>query len=719
MTDLDRNPMTVATNAIAMARAMRNLGRTTRAIAKYDEALAALPDATEAFDELLAMLEAEGDWRGIADRCGDWLAMYPDHATNKEADRIHTRRIDALCVLGGLELAFATYGLEPVARADAAIGPDEILCVVGVRNEGRRLPAFLDHHRRLGVDRFLIVDNESDDESLAFLAAQPDTVVWRTAGSYRGANCGAAWWDLLLRRHAQGNWCLILDADEHLVFPDHESSGLPGLCAELDAEGTTCYCTVSLDMYPEGPLSAARCEPGQDPLEVFPYFDHAWYRRRRPFAGPRHNLVNHWGGVRARVLGGHDLGGYLLDKIPLFRHRTGETLMSGNHWRDRPSEEISDGRGVLLHFKYDSHFTELVEVEASRGEHAGGARTYLQMAAELAAAPDPTFFDPRHSVRLEDVAQLLRFGIMRSVADSGAPPSEPDRIPIPAIGEVRVTDHRPRWSVVIPAPSTGTDETIEAVRRALADQPSSEIVVVFTAGSRADPASLTTDDRYADDRHRVVAVITSQNLTETDTIDLGIEQACGEWVHVLSPGWRCTPDAYASVAPLLERGDAGHPPAVITTASDPLDLDLGLAPAQVILRRDRLSECGGFASTIAAASTWELTQRAASVGGAAVSPVEFATAIMDPEHRSAIGFGEDIAHRLDAIALAAMHRSLDDAQIEVLLDRCASDAHRLITDDLERSRPSSALATLTEILGASIAPASRDALLHSIQRRLR
>ena len=55
----------------------------------------------------------------------------------------------------------------------------------------------------------------------------------------------------------------------------------------------------------------------------------------------------------------------------------------------------------------------------------------------------------------------------------------------------------------------------------------------------------------------------------------------------------------------------------------------------------------------------------------------------------------------------------------VLLDRCASDAHRLITDDLERSRPSSALATLTEILGASIAPASRDALLHSIQRRLR
>ena len=42
------------------------------------------------------------------------------------------------------------------------------------RNERLRLPAFLNHYRSLGVDEFLVIDNDSSDGSTEYLAAQAD-----------------------------------------------------------------------------------------------------------------------------------------------------------------------------------------------------------------------------------------------------------------------------------------------------------------------------------------------------------------------------------------------------------------------------------------------------------------------------------------------------------------------------------------------------------------
>jgi hypothetical protein len=62
-----------------------------------------------------------------------------------------------------------------------------ILAFATLRNERARLPQFLDHHRALGVDHFLIVDNESDDGTPDFLCGQPDVSLWHAAGSYKQA----------------------------------------------------------------------------------------------------------------------------------------------------------------------------------------------------------------------------------------------------------------------------------------------------------------------------------------------------------------------------------------------------------------------------------------------------------------------------------------------------------------------------------------------------
>jgi glycosyltransferase involved in cell wall biosynthesis len=732
MSATEQNPLVLANNAISMARAMRNLGRPARAVAKYDDAIAALPEFSEALDECLAVLESIEDWQGVADRCASWVELFPDHATNADADRIHSRRVDALCRLGGIEAALDAYGLEPVARTETVIGSDEILAVIGLRDEFPRLLQVLAHHRRLGVDRFLIIDNGSTDGSLEFLIDQPDTIVWRTDASYRAANCGAVWWDLLLRRHAQGNWCLVIDADEYFIFPNWETRRLRDLCTELDARKVTCYPAVFLDMYGPGRLSDSVIEPGRDLLDMFRFFDRNWYRRQRGLAGPRRNLLNHWGGVRARIFGDRGLGSYLLDKVPLFRHQPGDVLLSGNHWTNRPSAEISDGRGVLLHFKYDAGFAALIAREVERGEHAGAARAYRLIADELQVDADPQFFDPIYSVRYENSEQLLRFGIMRTENADSPYPNVLDQVVIPEISEIPgiAGDSSPFWSVVVLAHRTDIGRQLDEVLRCLVGEPASEIRLVVTAD--APDASAILPESGA---HQIHLDITPLHLTDLEALNHGIRAARGRWVHVLDLDAAVDPAVYREARAIIEGissddGVGSGLDAVImgvdaATSSDlPLGLPLNLPVASVLARRDCFTSIGGFATTIAGAAGWEFAQRATDgaaerIAGLTTSTVAPRSTRTPSAQSATIDFGREIAHGLMAIDLVAHRGRLDPTAVQQLLDRCATDASARIVQDLERGAIGSAFSVLAEILRAPISDDARRTLVQEFSRRMR
>jgi hypothetical protein len=130
----------------------------------------------------------------------------------------------------------------------------DILAVLCVRNEAVRLPFFLDHHRRLGVRQFLVIDNASSDGTAELLRAQPDVSLWQTAASYRAARYGVDWTNWLLMRHGHGHWCLTVDADELLVYPHWETRPLPALTRWLDSTGAQSLAAMMLELYPK-----ARC----------------------------------------------------------------------------------------------------------------------------------------------------------------------------------------------------------------------------------------------------------------------------------------------------------------------------------------------------------------------------------------------------------------------------------------------------------------------------
>jgi len=140
-----------------------------------------------------------------------------------------------------------------------------VLVFSTMRNEALRIEHWLKHYRELGVSHFLIVDNNSDDGTAEYLAKQPDVSLWSTPDSYKASRFGVDWLTCLQRRCGVGRWCLTVDADELLIYPEYETRDLNALAAHLDATGTHAFGALLLDMYPKGSVGQAGFD-GDDPI---------------------------------------------------------------------------------------------------------------------------------------------------------------------------------------------------------------------------------------------------------------------------------------------------------------------------------------------------------------------------------------------------------------------------------------------------------------------
>lgn len=305
------------------------------------------------------------------------------------------------------------HALSAVANRSRAIRPGAILAFICLRNEAARLPFFLDHYRRLGVDHFLIVDNDSTDGSRDLLVAQPDVSLWHTTASYRGARFGMDWINWLLMRYGARHWCLTVDADELLVYPDWDRRPLRDLTADLDRRGVPFMAAMMLDLYPKGPLSHSRHTPGEDPTQVLGWFDATGYS---------HEYQKKFFNISIR--GGPRLRQFFADRPELAPHLHKTPLIRWNRrWAYLSSTHIALPRrlnrgfdpalglttGVLLHTKFLDQVIEKSREEKTRGEHFTHSECYRDYYDRLIA--DPDLWTP-DSTRYTGAAQLEALGLM-------------------------------------------------------------------------------------------------------------------------------------------------------------------------------------------------------------------------------------------------------------------------------------------------------------------
>jgi hypothetical protein len=328
-----------------------------------------------------------------------------------------------------------------VGRHPAAV-PGEIRAFSTCRNERLRLPAFLEHYRRLGVGQFFFIDNGSSDGTAEYLADQADVRLFRTANRYSEANEGTDWLNALLAEFGVGFWCVTVDVDELLVYPGSDHASLHTLTTYFDRCGYEALCCLLLDLYPAGSLRECAYRPGDDLLAAAPYFDVAPYEKS-PFDLCPGFLVG--GGMRERVFHPEfrtrGLGAKIytalyyrvlfrtpllrdmewvrarppnsppcLTKVPLVRWNEHSKYLKSTHGVS--PKRVAPETGALLHFKFLQDFHARAVEEAARGEHYNRASEYQRSAERLGRTPDMTFMY-EGSVRFEGPSQLVDLGLVQ------------------------------------------------------------------------------------------------------------------------------------------------------------------------------------------------------------------------------------------------------------------------------------------------------------------
>ncbi len=273
------------------------------------------------------------------------------------------------------------------------IRPDTIILLSTLRNEKVRLPYFLRYYRDLGVNHFLIVDNNSDDGSREYLAQQPDVSLWTSKHSYKRARFGVDWLTWLQLRYCQGRWTITVDPDEFFVYPFCDTRPLRALTDWLDASSIRSFGAMLLDMYPKGPIDAQPYTEGQDPFEIANWFDSGNYVISR-----NKKYGNLWiqGGPRARMFfGDAPERAPAMNKIPLVKWDRHYTYVSSTHMLlPRGLNQVYDewggekASGCLLHAKFLNTFAAKADEEMERKQHYANSHEYRAYKEGLNDSPD-------------------------------------------------------------------------------------------------------------------------------------------------------------------------------------------------------------------------------------------------------------------------------------------------------------------------------------------
>ena len=339
-----------------------------------------------------------------------------------------------------------TFALGKQDSKPIAKDTDEVRLFLVVRNEIAKLPYFFSYYRNLGVGRFFVIDDGSDDGSREFLLNQEDCHVFHSTNSYRESGCNTHWQNLLSDAYGTGYWCLAVDIDELLVYPDCERIGLPSFCKFLDSEGSAAFFAFLLDMYPSTDLSEAICVPGTPFHDICPFFDtdyvfmetgasseidelphirvlggprmrkfYRWQRRTDFFSRALLSLsirlankIRFWRGDKPHYTPA-------LIKVPLVKWQAGSKRLT-SHVIAKPRQgTLSTMRGALLHFKFFADFHNKAKSAVPTGQYHGGSQEYVRYLTHLSKDANLSFmYSGSH--RYADSDSVLRAGIIRSNA---------------------------------------------------------------------------------------------------------------------------------------------------------------------------------------------------------------------------------------------------------------------------------------------------------------
>lgn len=176
------------------------------------------------------------------------------------------------------------------------------IVVVVVKNELKRMKAFFQHYRKLGVNQFVVLDNGSNDGTLEYLMEQDGTRVFQILEGFQTQK-KEAWIEKLLVMTGFDHWYIVVDSDELLDYIGSESHSIQELINRSIKNGYKRIWGYMLDMYSRESLFLQSSEETRF-ADHYRFFDKVGYAFKiydenkcrglydRVSGGPRNRLFN-------------------------------------------------------------------------------------------------------------------------------------------------------------------------------------------------------------------------------------------------------------------------------------------------------------------------------------------------------------------------------------------------------------------------------------------
>lgn len=279
-----------------------------------------------------------------------------------------------------------------------------------MRNETARIPEFLKHYRQMGVARFAIVENRSEDATRLILASQPDVDLYETDEAFNWKN-KQAWLSYLIDRYGRNRWYLHADADE-LIIIDDTFLTFSNLAAELQKANITRARGVLVDMY-GGATWKPRGITEEFAPEDFNYFDAG-----NSLEACTKEIISCRGGVRRRLFdGGTGFCNPELTKYPLFLAKEDDVFANPHVLWPFEANFSSPPLLAILHYKFLSGSIHSFESAATEGQYWNSSAEYKRYLSVIAGNPELEMVS-MHTRSGRKFADLVREGVVARMPPS-------------------------------------------------------------------------------------------------------------------------------------------------------------------------------------------------------------------------------------------------------------------------------------------------------------
>lgn len=287
---------------------------------------------------------------------------------------------------------------------------DEPIMVCAVKNDLTKIKMQLEHHKSIGINNYVYIDNMSDDGTYEWLSEQ-EVDLYRTEDKFH-SSVKESWIRKITDIYGYNRWYLILDSDELFVYPYMENKTIQELIYFAKKEGMFFIQSFLIDMYSKGKIfddniktEAITLLNQYDIKKNFCYFDLDSYLIKPSYKGKK--IL---GGPRLRVFGGvSKIDPPLLTKNPLIYLKK-EDIFRTHHslpYYKNFHQPIISG---ILHYKFLPNEKEEYIRIAEEGRYFNNSFEYKQYIKIINKNPNLYFYYSK-SQKFNNSLDLLKINI--------------------------------------------------------------------------------------------------------------------------------------------------------------------------------------------------------------------------------------------------------------------------------------------------------------------